>query len=151
MKKLLLLLTFICLTANANAQELRSDFADNKSVIYVINIRSFNSQDMNKNGVIELEKGETPGTFLNAIDRLDELKSLGINTLHILPVTKVGKKHAIGTAGSLYAMASFTEFDRLLDDRTNDLSIEQEAEFFIREAHKRGIKVIFDMPACGAY
>jgi glycosidase len=151
MKKLLILLTFICLCSNVYAQDFRNQFTQNKSVIYVINIRSFNSKDTNKNGTIELEKGEESGTFTNATERLDEIKSLGINTIHVLPVTKVGKKHAIGTAGSLYAMASFTEFDRLLDDHTNDLDVKEEAKIFIDEAHKKGIKVIFDMPACGSY
>lgn len=156
MKKVLILLSAFFLAWNGFVQQvgaegLRDQFLANKSVIYVINIRSFNSCDNDKNGIIDIEKGEKQGTFLNAVGRLDELKSEGINTVHVLPVTKVGKKFAQGTAGSLYAMASFTEFDRLLDEQLNDLTVEEEAKVFISECHKRGISVIFDMPACGSY
>ena len=151
MRKAFILIVVFFFMATASAQGLREEFLANKSVIYVINIRSFNSQDINKNGIIDMEKGETAGTFINAIDRLDEIKAQGINTLHLLPVTKVGKQYALGTAGSLYSMASFTEFDRLIDDKTNDFTAKEEAKFFVDECHKRGIKVIFDMPACGSY
>lgn len=151
MRKAFILVVLFFFATVAHAQGLRDEFLANKSVIYVINIRSFNAKDTDKSGIIELEKGEVSGNFINAIDRLDELKSQGINAIHILPVTKVGKQSALGTAGSLYSMASFTEFDRLLDDRSNDFTIKEEAKFFVDECHKRGIKVIFDMPACGAY
>lgn len=145
------LIMFLFCGCFAQAESLREQFLANKSVIYVINIRSFNSCDANKNGIIDLEKGEEPGTFMNAVTRLEELKAKGINAVHVLPVTAVGKKFAYGNAGSLYAMASFINFDRLFDDRSNDLSVEEEAKIFIEECHKRGINVIFDMPACGAY
>lgn len=151
MKKVFSLIVLLFFMTTASAQGLRKEFLANKSVIYVVNIRSFNSQDINKNGVIEMEKGEIAGNFINAIDRLDEIKAQGLNTIHLLPVTKVGKKFALGTAGSLYSMASFIEFDRLIDDKTNDFSVKEEAKFFVEECHKRNIKVIFDMPACGAY
>ena len=156
MKKILSLISILFLlcgiyTQQAFAENLRNQFLANKSVIYAINIRSFNSFDENKNGIIDLEKGEKQGTFLNATERLNELKEKGINTIHVLPVTKVGKKNAQGTAGSLYAMASLTEFDRLLDEHLNNLSVEEEAKIFIQECHKLGISVIFDMPACGSY
>jgi len=151
MRKALILAALFFFTLSASAQGLREDFLANKSIIYVINIRSFNSKDTNQNGIIEMEKGEVAGNFINAIDRLDEIKAKGVNTIHLLPITKVGKKSALGTAGSLYSMASFTELDRLIDDKTNDFTVKEEAKFFVEECHKRDIKVIFDMPACGAY
>lgn len=151
MRKTFILLAVFFFTLTASAQGLREEFLANKSVIYVINIRSFNSQDIDKSGIIEMEKGEIAGNFINAIGRLDEIKAQGINTLHLLPVTKVGRQSALGTAGSLYSMSSFTELDRLIDDRTNDSTVKEEAKFFVDECHKRGIKVIFDMPACGSY
>lgn len=151
MRKVIILIAFFCFMATASAQGLREEFLANKSVIYVTNIRSFNSKDIDQNGIIDMEKGEIAGNFINAIDRLDEIKAKGINTIHLLPVTKVGKKSALGTAGSLYSMASFTELDRLIDDKINNFTVKEEARFFVEECHKRNIKVIFDMPACGAY
>lgn len=47
---------------------------NNESVIMEINIRSFNSQDIDGDGFIREDIGEVRGNFINAIDRLDELK-----------------------------------------------------------------------------
>ena len=131
--------------------DLKTLFAENSAIILAINIRSFNAQDKNDNEIIEIEKGEISGNFINAIDRLDEIKSYGINTLHILPITPVGKIKAMGTAGSLYAISAFDKLNPELDDKTNNLTIEQEAKRFIDECHKRNIRVIVDLPSCGSY
>lgn len=131
--------------------EARSSFLSNKLIIYAINIRTFNAKDNNNNGIIEEELGEEKGTFLNAIDRLDELSGQGINTIHLLPITKIGKVKAMGTAGSLYAASSFNELNTQLKSPNNNLSIDDEIRQFIDECHKRKINVIVDMPACGSY
>lgn len=154
MKKILFLLILLLLTPRADAQsvwinDLRSVFLNNNAVIYAINIRTFNAQDRNKNGIID--KGEESGNFINAIGRLDELSELGINTIHVLPITKTGKIKALGNAGSLYAMASFTELNPQFDDPSNKYNVYQEAKLFVSEAHRRGIRVIVDLPSCGAY
>ena len=99
----------------------KSLFLRNKAIILGINIRSFNAVDKNNNDIIEIEKGETPGYFTNAVSRLDELAALGINTIHVLPVTPAGKVKALGTAGSLYAMSDFSKLNSQLDDPDNDI------------------------------
>ena len=156
-KKLSLLLMSLLLSTPAFAQngvwinDLRTIFDKNQAIIMAVNIRTFNANDKNNNEIIEIEKGETPGNFVNAVQRLDGLKKLGINTIHLLPITPVGKVKAIGTAGSLYAISSFNEINPQLDDKTNNLTVKQEAANFIRECHKRGIRVIIDLPSCGSY
>lgn len=129
----------------------RSLFLQNKAIILAINIRSFNAQDKNNNDIVEIEKGEVAGNFINAIKRLDEIQKQGINTIHLLPVTPVGKVKAMGTAGSLYAISDFTKLNPQLDDTTNNMSVYDEAKLFIKECHKRNIRVIFDLPSCGSY
>ncbi len=150
-----LILSLTCSCVNAQEQvwhnDLRSLFLDNKAVIMEVNIRSFNAQDINGDGFIQEKMGERRGTFINAIDRLDELKNLGVNTIHMLPITSVGKLKALGTAGSLYAAASFDTLNEDLYDKNSKLTLEQQAKLFISEAHKRGIRVIADIPACGSY
>lgn len=131
--------------------DLRTLFISNKAVIYALNIRSFNAQDLNGNDIVEPELGEVSGNFINAIARLDELKALGVNTLYVMPITKTGKLKALGTAGSLYAMDSFDTLSPLLDDKTNELSVYDEAKMFVNEAHNRGFRLIVDMPSCGSY
>ena len=146
----LLLLFGINVFAYAD-NNLREMFKNNKSVIYSVNLRTFNANDKNGNGIIDFSLGESSGSFLNAINRLDEIKELGINTLHILPINSVGKIKALGTAGSLYAMSDFTTLNSQLVDSDSELSPRQQAKLFIEECHKRGIKVIIDLPSCGAY
>lgn len=131
--------------------DLQSLFLSNSAVIYEINIRTFNSRDNNKNGIIEENLGETRGTFLNAIDKLDELKLYGVNTIQIMPVTPVGKIKALGTAGSLYSPSSFNEINPQLKSTNSKLTIEDEMKMFIRECHKRKIRVIVDLPCCGSF
>ncbi len=133
------------------AENLREMFQNNKAVIYAVNIRTFNADDKNGNDIIDFSSGETSGTFLNAIERLDEIKNLGVNTLHLLPVTPVGTMKAIGTAGSLYALSDFRTFNLQLADIQSELSVKNQAKKFIDECHKRNIKVIIDLPSCGAY
>lgn len=157
--KLAVIISLFAATIPVNAKlydnvwinDTRTKFVNNEAIILAINIRSFNSNDKNKNDLIEIEKGETVGTFLSAIERLDEIKAQGINTLHLLPVTPTGKIKAIGTAGSLYAISDFTKLDPQLDDTSNKLSVYDEAKLFIKECHKRGLSVIFDLPSCGSY
>ena len=158
MKKLLVsLLTTLILSNCANAQmvngiwhnDLRSQFLQNKSIIYAINIRTFNAKDTNKNEIIDIN--EESGNFLNAIDRLDEIQNMGINTLHILPITPVGKLKALGTAGSVYALADFGSLNPQLKAPDSTLSVNEQAKKFISECHKRNIRVIIDLPSCGAY
>ena len=71
--------------------DLRTRFLNNGTVIIEVNIRSFNSKDIDGDGFIREDIGEVRGTFLNAIERLDEVKNLGVNTLHVLPITPAGK------------------------------------------------------------
>ena len=56
----------------------------NEATIMAVIPRIMNAKDVDGNGLIQ--GNETPGNFINAVGRLDEYKSLGINTLHILPI-----------------------------------------------------------------
>ena len=73
---------------------------NNESVMLAIVPRTFTAVDLNGDEKIILSEGEKQGTFLSGIERLDELKEDGFNTIHILPIHPPGKKKAMGTAGS---------------------------------------------------
>ena len=157
-RKLCSFLIIALLTANTVFAEdkqaktdLRELFQNNSAIIYGINMRTFNANDINGNDIIDFDEGETSGTFLNAIDRLDELKELGINAIHVLPITPVGKVKALGTAGSLYALSDFRTLNIQLVDEKSELSPREQAKKFIDECHKRDIRVIIDLPSCGSY
>ncbi len=149
----LILSAFCAESANAYPwiNDLRTLFTSNKAIIYGINIRSFGAEDKNDNDIIEPWLGDVPGTFVNAKARLDDIVISGANTIHLLPITKVGKLKALGTSGSLYAMDSFNELNPQLDDVSDPRSVFEEAKDFIKEAHKKNLRVILDMPSCGSY
>ena len=157
MKKLLIL--FICLNFTVlNAfsairwkNDTRELFQKNRLKIMEINPRTFSAKDLNDNGIIEFELGEQSGNFHSAIERLDELKEMGINAIHVMPITPTGKLRALGTAGSLYALSDFLSINPQLKNLHNDYDIFYEFENFVYECHLRGIRVIVDMPSCGSY
>lgn len=129
--------------------DLRTRFLTNKTNICAINIRTFNAQDTNGNEIID--EDEISGNFINAIDRLDEIQALGINTLHVLPITPVGRLKALGTAGSVYAAENFWSINPQLVDKNSNLSDIEQAKKFVEECHKRKLRVIIDLPSCGSY
>ena len=157
MKRFLVIASLLLFTSiQVDAKEvwinnLRSDFLNNSSVIYEINIRTFNAKDKDGNGIIDFDAGEESGNFINAIDRLNELQAEGVTAIHVLPITPVGKTKALGTAGSLYAAAGFDSLNPQLKNNKSGLSLEDQARKFIQAAHDRGIAVIVDVPACGSY
>ena len=138
-KKLLIALMLVVFTyqsgfcADVWVNDLRKLFLNNEAIIYEINLRTFGAQDTNKNGIIDFDEAEEGGTFLNAVQRLDELSQKGINTIHVMPVTPVGKTKALGTAGSLYAALSFDSLNPQLESKQSALSIEIRQENLSRK------------------
>ena len=128
---------------------LRTLFRNNEAKILAILPRIFNAKDMNGNEYID--GNEQNGTFLNAIERLDEVKAQGFNTLHLLPIHPPGKIKAMGTAGSVYAPKDLLAIDPMLIDKNDPRSDREQFKAFVDECHKRGIRVMLDMPSCASY
>lgn len=128
---------------------LRSSFINNEAKILAIIPRTFNAKDTNGNEYID--ENELHGTFLNAIDRLDEVKKDGFNAVHVLPIHPPGKMKAMGTAGSLYSPADMLAIDPVLVDPNDPRSDKEQFKAFIDECHKRGIRVMLDLPSCASY
>lgn len=135
---------------------LRSMFQNNEAVMLAMVPRLFTAEDKNGDDLVKLKDGEKPGTFLSAINRLDEIKAEGFNTFHILPIHPPGKTNAMGTAGSLYAPLKYIEddgqiaIDPVLVDPDDPRTPQQQMKAFIDECHKRDIKVMLDLPSCAS-
>ena len=134
---------------------MRSMFMNNEVVMMGIIPRTFTAKDTNGDEMITKAAGEKPGTFLSAIQRLDEIKAQGINSLHVLPIHTPGITNAMGTAGSLYAPNKFVtddgkhlDIDPVLIDKDDPRSPDEQFKAFINECHKRDIKVMLDLPSC---
>ena len=136
-------------TQGVYKNNLRTKFQNNEATIMGVIIRNFGAE--NKVGNELLREGDVRGTFNNAVKRLDEMKKLGINTLHVLPVNPPGKTNAMGTAGSVYAPEDFLKIDPALDDPNDPRSVKEEFKAFCDECHKRGISVMLDLPSCASY
>ena len=144
------------LVQNSYKNNLKTMIQNNESVMLAIAPRIFTAKDLNGDEKISLQKGEKPGTFLSGIERLDELKEDGINTIHILPIHPPGLKNAMGTAGSLYSPARFIEkdgslaIDPILVEKNDPRTPSEQFKAFIDECHKRDIKVMIDLPSCAS-
>ena len=129
--------------------DLRTLFTHNEAKILAIVPRIFNAKDLNGNEYIDGK--EQNGTFLNAIERLDEIKAQGFNTLHILPIHEPGKTKAMGTAGSIYSPKDLLGIDPVLIDKNDPRSDKEQFKAFIDACHDRGIRVMLDLPSCASY
>ena len=136
---------------------MRQMFQNNEVIMLGIVPRTFTAKDLNGDEMIRKADGEKSGTFLSAIDRLDEIKAQGFNALHILPIHPTGKINAMGTAGSLYAPEKFVTddgkhlaIDPNLIDKDDPRSPDDQFRAFINECHKRDIKVMLDLPSCAS-
>lgn len=135
---------------------LKTMIQNNESVMLAMAPRTFTAKDLNGDEKISLSQGEKAGTFLSAIERLDELKEDGINTIHVLPIHPPGMKKAMGTAGSIYSPAKFLEkdgtlaIDPVIIDQNDPRSPEEQFKAFVDECHKRDIKVMLDLPSCAS-
>ena len=69
------------ISTGVKPNNLRTMFKNNEAVIMGIIMRTFGAQD--KSGDQLLRGDDVKGNFNNAIGRLDELKNLGVNTLHV--------------------------------------------------------------------
>lgn len=93
-----------------------------QQVIYELHIGTFNRTD-----------AATPGTFKTAIDKLDYLKALGINTVELMPICSMTMDRGWGYAPDyIYAVES------MYGSRGGFLE-------FVRAAHERGIGVVLDV------
>ena len=128
--------------------DLRTLIQDNKAVIWAMIPRTFNAVDNDRNDLIQA--GEEKGTFLNAIGRLDELVALGVNTLHVLPIHPPGEINAMGLSGSVYAPLDLLMIDPALKDDKCSRNVKEQFKIFIDECHKKGIRVMLDLPSCAS-
>lgn len=131
--------------------DLRTSFLNNSAIIMEVNMRSFAALDTDGDSLIMKSQGEESGNFLNAIERVKVLPSYGVNTLLLMPINEVGKVKALGTAGSLYAVSDFSKLNPQLVSDKSILSANEQAKKFIENAHENDIRVIVDLPPCGAY
>lgn len=94
----------------------------NEQIIYEMHIGTFNRVDP-----------ATPGTFYDAIEKLDYLATLGINTIELMPITSMANSNGWG-----YSVSHIFSVESSYGGRHGLLE-------FVAECHKRNIAVILDV------
>lgn len=82
------------------------------------------------------------GTFIKCISLLPYLVNLGINTVYLLPVTKIGRDGNKGDLGSPYAIMNPYQLDDNLSEPALGMNVDEQFKYFIDCCHFLGIKVI---------
>lgn len=93
-------------------------------ILYEVNIRQYTLE----------------GTFNAFSNHLDRIKSMGVNTIWLMPITPISKIGRQGSLGSYYACSSYTKINTEFGD-IDDL------KNLINRAHNLGLKVIIDWVA----
>ncbi|PLV59465.1 DUF1923 family maltosyltransferase [Thermotoga sp. KOL6] len=85
------------------------------------------------------------GTFFKMILLLPFIKSLGVNTIYLLPVSKMSDLFKKGSAPSPYAVRNPMELDeRYHDPLLEGFGVDEEFKAFVEACHILGIRVILD-------
>jgi glycosidase len=95
-----------------------------KLIIYEVFVRNFTPE----------------GTFQAIIPRLDELKTLGVNTLWLMPIHPVGEARRKGTYGSPYSIKDFY-------DVNPEFGSKEDFRALVNACHERGLYLIIDLVA----
>ncbi len=100
------------------------------AVVYNMFTRLTAAWDHDGNGSIGIEDlpgglRET-GTFLKSIAMLPYLRRMGINTIHLLPITAIGSDGNKGTLGSPYAIRNPYALDERLAEPFHGLGVDAE-------------------------
>jgi hypothetical protein len=118
------------------------------AVVYNMFVRATCAFDHDRNGKIDLPVSESgwreTGTFLKAIAMLPYIKSLGVNTVHLLPITAIGSDGNKGSLGSPYAIKNPVKLDENLGETKINLGVEEEFKAFVEAAHHMGIRVVVE-------
>jgi glycosidase len=129
-------------------QRTRSGGWTGDAVIYNMFVRTTCAFDHDQNGKLDFlannDGWKETGTFLKAIALLPYVKSLGVNTIHLLPITSVGKDGNKGSLGSPYAIKNPYELDSNLCEPNIGLGVEEEFKAFVEAAHHLGIRVVVE-------
>ncbi len=82
------------------------------------------------------------GTLLKSMALLPYIREMGFNTVHLLPITAIGKDGRKGALGSPYAIRNPYALDENLDEPALGLSTYQLFKGFVDTAHRLGLRVV---------
>lgn len=84
------------------------------------------------------------GTFLKSLALLGYIHSLGVGTIHLLPITAIGRDGNKGLLGSPYAIKNPYQLEATQADPLVPLTVEEQFQAFVEAAHLLGIHVVLE-------
>ncbi len=119
-----------------------------KAIVYNLFVRAGTAFNHSRNGKLDLPVNEEgfreTGSFMKAIAILPYIKSLGVNTIHLLPITSIGSDGNKGTLGSPYAIKNPYQLDPNLSEPNIGVGSDIEFAAFVEAAHKLKMKVVVE-------
>jgi len=122
-----------------------------EAVIYNLFVRLFTAFDHDQDGALGDSKHDITlngnglretGTFLKTIALLPYLQRLGINTVHLLPITEIGVQGRKGDLGSPYAIKNPYKIDPNLADPIIAADADVQYKALVEAASLMGMKVV---------
>ena len=130
------------------ADYLKGEEWSRKAVVYNLFAHHTTAFDHSQKGHLESARSATgfrdTGTFLKTIALLPYIKSLGVNTLHLLPITTIGEDGRKGNLGSPYAIRNPFKLDENLSEPFLGMRVEDEFCGLVEAAHHLGMKVVVE-------
>ncbi len=118
------------------------------AVAYNLFVRAGAAFDHDGDGQIRVEPGadgwRETGTFLKAITLLPFIRSLGCNTIHLLPITAIGHDGNKGNLGSPFAIRDPYALEESLAEPALGLGAEVEFAAFVEASHRLGLRVLVE-------
>jgi len=120
------------------------------AVVYSMMVRATTAFDHDGNGKIDLpvnrDGWRENGTFLKATAILPYIRSLGVNTIHLLPVQEIGVDGRRGNMGSVYSVRHLAGLDEALSEPNLGLTSREQFRAFIEASHLSGLRVVLELP-----
>jgi glycosidase len=117
-------------------------------LVYCMMLRYTTCVDHNRDNIIAIEPIHNSfyetGTLLKSISILPYIKSLGVDSIYLLPVNEIGKFGRKGIPGSPYAYKHPYKLDPRLGEPFLDFPIEEHFKAFVEACHYLGIKVVLE-------
>ena len=118
------------------------------AIVYNLFPRATTAYDHAHDGVLSIgpsaDGWRDTGSLLKSIALLPYIRSMGFNTVYLLPITSVGQDGKKGTLGSPYAIRNPYKLDATLDEPALELDVDTLFAGFVEAAHRLGMRVVME-------
>jgi starch synthase (maltosyl-transferring) len=118
-----------------------------EAIVYNLLVRNATAFDHDGDGILGRPNPagfRETGTFMKSLLLLPYIRALGGNTIHLLPITAVGRDQRKGVDGSPYAVRNQYRLEESLAEPSLGLGAAAEFAAFVEAAHHLGLCVVME-------